>query len=78
MLFGKIGKKGQGGEALKWDPAREEPVVKKSICTGEATVGFVDRATGRYRDVRKVTTPAEIALFAEETGVEPGKIRTIY
>ena len=77
-MFGLFGKKDAAKEALKWDPEKEEPVVHKSICTGETTVGFVDRATGKYHDVRKVTTPAEIALFCEETGVEPGKIRTIY
>ena len=77
MLFGRNRKK-QAGETLNWDPKYEEPVVKKSICTGEATVGFVDRATGKYRDVKKVTSAAEIALFEEETGLEPGKIRTIY
>ena len=77
-MFGLFGRKDAAKEALIWDPAREEPVVKKSICMGEATVGFVDRATGKYRDVRKVTSAAEIALFAKETGLEPGKIRTIY
>ena len=70
--------KKSSGNALTWDPTCEEPVVKKSICTGEATVGFVNKTTGKYRDVRKVTGPAEIEAFCQEAGLSDGKIRTIY
>ncbi|MBR5347788.1 MAG: aspartate dehydrogenase [Lachnospiraceae bacterium] len=77
-MFGKFSKKSSPKALLSWDPSREEPVVKKSICTGEATVGFVDRATGKYRDVRKVTTQMEIEAFCREAGIEPGSIKTIY
>ncbi|MBP5186950.1 MAG: aspartate dehydrogenase [Clostridiales bacterium] len=76
-MFGLFGKK-EKIEPIAFDPEKEEPVVKKSICTGEATVGFVERATGKYRDVRKVTSPLEIAAFCKQVGVEEGKIRTIY
>ncbi len=61
-----------------FDSEKEEPVVHKSICTGETTVGFSDRATGRYRDVRKVMSASEIEAFCREVGVDPQKIRTIY
>ena len=74
----EFGSKKSSANALSWDPTREEPVVKKSICTGEATVGFVDKNTGKYRDVRKVTTPAEIEAFCKEAGLSDTKIRTIY
>ena len=77
-MFGKFSKKSSRKTLLSWDPAREEPVVKKSICTGEATVGFVDRATGKYRDVRKVTTQVEIDAFCQEVGLAQGSIKTIY
>ena len=64
--------------SIAFDPSKEEPVVKKSICTGEATVGFVDKNTGRYRDIRKVTSPVEIEAFCEEVGIDSKTIRTIY
>ena len=64
--------------SVAFDPLKEEPVVKKSICTGEATVGFVDKSTGHYRDIRKVTSPIEIEAFCEEVGIDPQTIRTIY
>ena len=64
--------------SVAFDLSKEEPVVKKSICTGEATVGFVDKNTGHYRDIRKVTSPLEIEAFCEEVGIDPKTIRTIY
>ncbi|MBR5418271.1 MAG: aspartate dehydrogenase [Clostridiales bacterium] len=64
--------------SIAFDPLKEEPVIKKSICTGEATVGFVDKNTGRYRDIRKVSSPVEIEAFCEEVEIDPKTIRTIY
>ncbi|MBP5186244.1 MAG: hypothetical protein J6040_04230 [Clostridiales bacterium] len=64
--------------SVVFDREKEEPVIKKSICTGGATVGFVDKTSGHYRDIRKVTTQVEIETFCEETGTDPKSIRTIY
>ena len=63
---------------IPFDPSKEEPAIKKSICTGEATVGFVDRATGHFRDIQVVRSPLDIAEFCRRTGTDPDKIRTIY
>ena len=63
---------------IKYDPSVQEPVIHKSICTGEATVGFVDRATGRYSDYSKVTCEEDIVRFCRETGISREEIRTIW
>ena len=63
---------------ISYDPEAQEPVIHKSICTGETTVGFVDLATGKYHDLRKVTGEEEIEKFCSETGIERDKIRTIW
>ncbi len=63
---------------IPFDPEKEEPAIKKSICTGEATVGFVDRVTGHFRDIQVVSTPLDIAEFCRRTGTDPDKIKTIY
>ena len=68
-LFGKK-------KTLQYDPAVSEPAVRKSICTGEMTVGFVDRATGKFHDVRLVDSQAGINEFMKEVGAE--SIKTIY
>ena len=33
--------------AFSLNPATQEPAVRKSICTGEMTVGYIDKATGK-------------------------------
>lgn len=61
---------------IEYDPEKMEPVIKKSICTGEMTAGFVEISTGKYHDVRLVTGQADIDRFMRDTGVD--SIRTIY
>jgi len=61
---------------ITYDPEKMEPVVKKSICTGETTVGFVEISTGKYHDLRLVTGQPDIDEFMRETGVD--SIKTIY
>lgn len=61
---------------IPYDPALQEPAVRRSICTGEMTVGFVDRQTGRFHDYMCVRTPEELEAFCRRVGVRD--IRTIY
>ena len=61
---------------LPYDPAAQEPAVRRSICTGEMTVGFIDRETGRFHEYMLVRTPAELEAFRQSLGVE--ELRTIY
>ena len=61
---------------IPYDPVTQEPAVRKSICTGEMTVGFLDRATGKFHDYMCVHTQAELDGFCRSLGVD--SIRTIY
>ena len=61
---------------IEYDPAVSEPAVKRSICTGETTVGFIEIQTGKFHDLKLVTSQEEIDDFMRQTGVE--SIRTIY
>ncbi|MBR4906019.1 MAG: aspartate dehydrogenase [Clostridia bacterium] len=70
MLFRKP--KGPG-----YDPEHAFPAVRKSICTGEAVAGFVDRATGRFSEVVLIRTPRDLEDFRRQYGIE-GSIKTIY
>ena len=67
----------QKAPEIRYDAARQEPAVRKSICTGEMTVGFYDKETGKFLDLMRVDH-AGLADFCRRTGVEPDKIRTIY
>ena len=61
---------------LSFDPATQEPAVRRSICTGEMTVGFIDRRTGRFTDLMRVDNPKELDAFMKRIGVDT--LRTIY
>lgn len=63
-------------EPLPYDPALQEPAVRRSICTGEMTVGFLDRDTGKFHEYMCVRTREELEEFCRRLGVTD--IRTIY
>ena len=65
-------------DQLSYDKTREEPVIHKSICTGETTVGFVDVSTGKFRDIKRADTEKDIADFCRAAGIDRDKIRTFY
>ena len=69
---------GKALDSIPFDPSKEEAAVKKSILTGEATAGFLDRATGHFRDVQVIKTPMDLQEFCQRTETDPGTIRTIY
>ena len=62
--------------SFSYDPSAQEPAVRKSICTGEMTVGFIDRKTGRFQDVMRVDGQKGLDEFCRSIGVE--RIKTIY
>ena len=61
--------------AFSFDHATQEPAVRKSICTGEMTVGFIDKATGKFHDLMMVDDQG-LEDFCRQVGVD--EIRTIY
>ncbi len=60
---------------LPYDPEEEMPAVRKSICTGEMTAGFVNKKTGKFRELMLVDHRG-LEDFRRATGVE--EIRVIY
>ena len=63
---------------IPYDSATQQPAVRRSICTGEMTVGFVDRSTGRFREYQLARDQKELETFCRDVGVEPNQIKTIY
>ena len=53
----------------------QEPAVRRSICTGEMTVGYIDKATGKFHDLMMVDSQG-LEEFRQQVGVD--EIRTIY
>ena len=63
---------------IPYDPAVQQPAVRRSVCTGEMTAGFLDRETGRFQDLMLLRDQAELADFARRTGVAPEEVKTVY
>lgn len=61
---------------IKYDPEIQTPAVKASICTGEMTVGFVDKRTGKFHDLMLVRSQKELEDFKKSVGVTD--LKTIY
>ena len=59
-----------------YDPELQEPALRRSICTGEMTVGLLDRRSGRFSELMLVRNQQELKEVCRQLGVED--IRTIY
>lgn len=64
--------------AIAYDPAVQRPAVRRSICTGEMTVGFIDRGTGKFTDLQRVDGRAGLEAFCRQIGVKADEVEEIY
>ena len=62
--------------AIPYDPETQQPAVRKSICTGEMTVGFIDKRTGKFTDLMRVDGQRGLEAFMRDIGAE--EIKEIY
>ncbi|SMC45361.1 hypothetical protein SAMN06296952_1248 [Oscillospiraceae bacterium] len=46
-----------------YDPLREYPVIRSSICTGEKVAGFKNREDGHFTDVMFIRNKADEEKF---------------
>ncbi len=58
-MFGK--KKAFGKKC--YDKETQRPVLKCSICTGEQVAGFIDKRTGKFREIMLITGEEDLKLF---------------
>ena len=59
-------------------PERFEPVLRRSICTGETTACVRERETGKIHELLLIRTEQDLKQFAKDCGVDPSEIPTIY
>lgn len=72
-LFGK-----KRERPAPFDLATQQPAVRRSICTGEMTVGYIDRATGRFHDMMMVPDQAALEAFFRDRGARMDQVKEIY
>ena len=64
--------------AIPYDPATQEPAVRSSVCTGEMTVGFIDRKTGKFREYGLARSQSDVDAFCKRVGIKPKDIKRVY
>ena len=65
-------------QPLPFPPDRCEPVLRRSICTGETTACARERETGKVHDLMLIRTEQDLKQFAAFYGAAPSEIPTIY
>ena len=53
-------KKNEGIEKLSYDPGKQKPVLKCSICNGEQVAGLKDLRSGQFEEVMLVSLKSTI------------------
>ena len=61
-----------GGELdlSEYDPEKEKPMIRASICNGEQVAGFKDLETGAFHEVMLIRDDRDLAEFKQEYGLE--------
>ncbi|MCR4951814.1 MAG: hypothetical protein K6A40_10870 [Solobacterium sp.] len=66
MWFGKKKQK----QTLTYDKEHERPVIRSSICTGEAVAGFQNLKSKHFTEVMLINDKADLEEFMEKYGIE--------
>lgn len=56
--------------AHAYDPTKEKPVIRASICTGEQAAGFKDLKTGAFHEVMLILNDADLRTFMKMYGLQ--------
>ncbi|MDD7536805.1 MAG: hypothetical protein SPK48_09305 [Bullifex sp.] len=57
-------------ETVPYDPERQIPVLKCSICTGERIAGFKDTETGHITEVMVIRSDDDLRYFRKHYGID--------
>lgn len=60
-----------------YDPARQTPILRCSICTGEQVAGFRDNTTGHIEEIALIRTSADLETFRKTYGIT-GDMEKVY
>ncbi|MBB2181880.1 aspartate dehydrogenase [Lachnospiraceae bacterium MD1] len=66
MIFDFLSKKITSVPAYDYNPEKEKPVIRASICNGEQVAGFKDKVTGEFHEVMLIRNQHELTEFMKE------------
>ena len=64
-------------KTIEWDRENLIPVIHKSICTGEAVVGFKNKKTKEFTEIMLINSKEDLDQFIKQYGIET-EIKTEY
>ena len=62
---------------IEWDRVNLVPVIHKSICTGEAVVGFKNKNTKEFLEIMLINDNKDLEEFIKKYGITE-EIKTEY
>lgn len=68
---------GKKNKIIDWDRDNLIPVIHKSICTGEAVIGFKNKATREFTEIMLITSNEDLEKFIKMYGITEA-IKTEY
>ncbi len=63
-------KKNEYKPSYDYDPEKEKPIIRASICNGEQVAGFKDRETGEFHEIMLIRNNEDKAVFMRTYGLE--------
>lgn len=63
-------------QAKEYDREKYTPMIRRSICTGETSAGFVENETGKFREMMLIKTKDDLEEFKKTYGID--EIKTQY
>ena len=64
-------------KTIEWDRENLIPIIHKSICTGEAVVGFKNKNTKEFTEIMLIENDNDLNEFIKKYGITE-KINTEY
>lgn len=68
---------GKKNKVLEWDRDNLIPIIHKSICTGEAVVGFKNKNTREFVEIMLISSQEDLEKFVKLYGIDT-EIKTEY
>lgn len=75
-MFGR--KKKQHSEVKTYDPEKQTPVIRASICTGEQVAGFKDKESGKFEEAMLIRGEGDLQEFCSRYKVNREDIKKVW
>ena len=69
-IFNLFSKENNYQPAYDYNPKKEKPVIRASICTGEQVAGFKSRSGGEFHEVILIRDSDDLKEFMKTYGLE--------